>query len=153
MPVNGTPPGIGPARPPLTPDSGTPLRRANTTVAPPLGGASTRAQSVGGPPLRANSLPATPGLRAPPGATLPPRRNTLPPARALPGSPEAGLLPSMQGFPGMAPHAGAQSDPMKQLSEQMGATLKSAQDINDKLIKTANEAADGVKGAVSPPSA
>ena len=53
----------------------------------------------------------------------------------------------------MTPHPGGQGDPMKKLSEQVEATLKSAQEINGKLIETANKAADGVKDAVSPPSA
>ena len=157
MAVNGPPKGIGSGPGPLAPDAGAPLRRPPTTPLPPLGGATTRTQAVGGPPLRANSLPATPGLRAPQGATLPPRRASLPPPRALPQSPEAGLpqafAQGLHGLPGMTPHPGGQGDPMKKLSEQVEATLKSAQEINGKLIETANKAADGVKDAVSPPSA
>ena len=154
MAVNGPAKGIGSGPGPLAPDAGTPIRRPATANAPPLGGATTRPQFAGGPPLRANSLPAPPGLRAPQGAALPPRRASLPPARSAPWSPEAGMPHGMaQGLPGMGPHPGAADDQMKKLAEQVEATLKSAQKINGKLIETANKATDGVKDAVSPPSA
>jgi hypothetical protein len=156
MAVDGPPQRIGSGPQPLAPGLGTPIRRPAPTIVPPGGGATTRPPAFGGPPQRANSLPATAtaGPRASQGGTLPPRRAVLPPARAASWSPQAGMPQGFApGLQGMAPQPGAQGDPMQMLAKQMEKTLKSAQEINAKLIETANKAADGVKDAVSLPAA
>ena len=153
MPVNGPPRGVGTGPSPLLPDASTPLRRSATTLAPPLGGATPRTPAIGGPPRRANSLPATAGLRAPQSASLPPRRDSLPAARPAPVSPQAGrppgFAPGLHGFPGLSPHPDAQVEQLKNMAEQVESTQKTAQELGAKSIETANKAADGVKDAVS----
>ena len=147
MPVNGPPKGIGSGPAPLTAGTGTPLRRAATTVAPALGAATPRMPALGGPPRRANTLPATAGARAPQGATLPPPRSA---PRAPEGSTFPGLAQGPHGFPGMAPHANGQDEQFKMMAAQVESTQKTAQELGGKAIETANKAADGVKDAVSP---
>lgn len=161
MSVNG--PLKGPGGPaPLTPDAGTSIVRPAGGVAPQRPVASARPQAAGGPPVRSNSLPpgASLGNAAPRGA-VPQRRATLPSNAAAPWAAHAmfpngmpqGLMPQGLMPQGLMPHQGTGQDPMKALAQHVESLTKKAEELVGKMVETANKAADGVKDAVSPPSA
>ncbi len=143
MSVNGPLKGPGGAAP-LTPETGAlVLRPSNGAVAKrPV--ATERPQNAGGPPVRASSLPQAAG-------NAPQRRMSLPSTGAAPWNAHAMFPNGMpQGL--VPPHADGQ-DPAKTAAQHVEQLTKTAEELLHKHIEATNKATDGVKDAVSPPSA
>lgn len=143
MSVNGPLKGPGSAAP-LTPETGALVLRQPGGVVAKRPVATERPQNAGGPPVRASSLPSA-------SSNAPQRRMSLPTPGAAPWNAHA-MFPN--GMPqGLAPPHAEGQDPEKMAAQHVEQLTKTAEELLHKHIEATNKATDGVKDAVSPPSA
>ena len=143
MTVNGPLKGPGGAAP-LTPETGALVRRAPVGVVAKRPAATERPQNAGGPPVRPNSLPSA-------STGAPPRRQSLPTAGGVPWNAHA-MFPN--GMPqGLVPQPLEGADLQKMAAQHVEQLAKTAGELLRRHIEATNKATDGVKDAVSPPSA